>query len=317
MCEDCDCEVQSVLSTNFPDDVESIPSTGTDSYCFDDFRNAPDVHEHWRPAAIWTAALAAARFVVKCRAHRAHAPETAIAASPEQTCIVFDWDDTLMPTSFLDDLERMMPKKGFGRQPSKQSGLSKDCPCYGAMERHASRVRSILRTARSCGHVAIVTMAERPWVFESAMEYLPGLDLEALLSELDIPVLYGPEFMGSTPVVVAQDDSVDVYVASKCAAMLDFLKPSVDSPCNLISIGDSTIEKDAAKHASLACGTPASPSLCKTVKLMTDPSLKELSCELETLQVWLEPLAKHLRPIDLNANRVEDLETQAQKLLSA
>ncbi|CAE7395021.1 mtpn [Symbiodinium natans] len=312
MCDVCDCEVQSLLSTRYTDfDVESLPSDrSTDSYSLDDFRRGP---EHWKPDAVWTAALAAARFIAKYKEHR-----KAPTAHPEQTWIVFDWDDTLMPTSFLDDLERMMPKRGLGqRQGSKQAGLPRDCPCFAAMERHADRVRSILRTARSLGNVAIVTMAERPWVPESASQYLPGLDLEVLLSELDIPILYGPEFMGS---MNSCDTSVpegegDVYVASKCAAMLDFLKQGADSPCNLISIGDSTIEKHAAKQASRTLGAKNPQSLCKTVKLLTDPSLKELSSELEIVQMWLERLARHFQPVDVDAETVEELESTVQRLL--
>ncbi|CAE7579479.1 mtpn [Symbiodinium pilosum] len=185
------------------------------------------------------------------------------------------------------------------------------------MERHADRVRSVLRTARAQGNVAIVTMAERPWVPESASQYLPGLDLEVLLSELEIPILYGPEFMNSSDDTSSPEGEGDKYVASKCAAMLDFLKQGADSPCNLISIGDSTIEKHAAKQASRTHGARSSQSLCKTVKLLTDPSLKELSCELEIVQMWLERLAKHLQPVDVDAESVEELQSAVQKLLAA
>ena len=96
MCELNDCEVQSLLSTQCADfDVESLQTDrSTESYSLDDFRGGSDA-EHWKPHAVWTASLAAARFIAKCRVHRAEAP----ASHPEQTWIVFDWDDTLMPTS--------------------------------------------------------------------------------------------------------------------------------------------------------------------------------------------------------------------------
>ena len=36
-------------------------------------------------------------------------------------------------------------------------------------------VEDILRCARACGRVAIVTLAQPPWVLNSALKYLPGL----------------------------------------------------------------------------------------------------------------------------------------------
>lgn len=52
----------------------------------------------------------------------------------------------------------------------------------------------MLLTCRSMAQVAIVTLAERPWVLDSADHFLPGLNLKRLLRDLDIPVYYAVEY---------------------------------------------------------------------------------------------------------------------------
>lgn len=48
------------------------------------------------------------------------------------------------------------------------------CPALGFPELHRNTLQA-LRLAKKCGdRVAIVSLSERPWVFESADQYLPG-----------------------------------------------------------------------------------------------------------------------------------------------
>jgi len=58
----------------------------------------------------------------------------------------------------------------------------------------------LLRTARRTARVAIVSNSLSPWVQASAARYLPGLDLEALLQELDVPVYYSRTHLPTIPV---------------------------------------------------------------------------------------------------------------------
>lgn len=111
----------------------------------------------------------------------ASAPLCAQPCDRDEPVVIFDWDDTLLPTTFVDFLGQLPAN---GRQ-------------FEAAEKHAKQVESILRTARSLGRVAIVTMANKKWLVKSAERYLPGLDVEALTEELDIPVVYASEYGSS------------------------------------------------------------------------------------------------------------------------
>lgn len=53
-------------------------------------------------------------------------------------------------------------------------GKDVDLSCLG-ISRAAPTTLQALRLAKKCGdRVAIVSLSERPWVFESADQYLPG-----------------------------------------------------------------------------------------------------------------------------------------------
>jgi len=105
--------------------------------------------------------------------------------SPENSLIIFDWDDTLLPTTFIlnDVLPNLHPKDREGVLPESSN-------FYTELLAHAHTVGFVLRVARKAARVAIVTNSLSPWVLASSERYLPGLDLKALLEELQIPVYY-------------------------------------------------------------------------------------------------------------------------------
>lgn len=257
-------------------------------------------------------------------------PPRSIAAA--ETAIFFDWDDTLLPTSFLADAAKICPPKGLatagmsrasrprnGRPRHRSSTqLPKDFPCFAALQRHAQLVSQLLTSARGLAdRVAIVTLSERPWVFEAADMYLPGVNLKALLEDLKIPVYYAPEYRKKTS---SSSGSEDECVACKRRAMVDFLEQAAGSCHNVLSIGDSTTERDAARlalRAEAADEASASPkprlqdALCKTLKLMGDPSLKQLSDQLVNLAEQLPHLVAHHGNLDIFLDSPEDLTTLA------
>jgi len=263
---------------------------------------------------------------------------------PEHTSIIFDWDDTLLPTSFITDAVRICPPKcgspalprgraGPRRGSARSTGgscISKDFPCYAALQRHAELIRRVLTCATGHGRVAIVTSASRPWVFESAEQYLPGLNLPGLFQDLKIPVYYAGEHKGSTATnsadtdlaMMEHEEELDDHSAQKRNAMAEFLQLNSASQGeesgrkNLFSIGDSLAEKYAAKAAAGAAGRKgAQRPVCKTVKLMCDPSLKQLSDQLLILERHLVALASHDGDFDLCALEPSDLAEQAEALL--
>merc|ERR1740117_1091164 len=86
-------------------------------------------------------------------------------SKPMQTIIIFDWDDTLFPTTYMrDDMDLSW------RKPIKQhSSLSREqvkeiTNNISSVEVQAEK---ILRLAASLGKVVFVTLARSPWVFET------------------------------------------------------------------------------------------------------------------------------------------------------
>ncbi|CAK9003544.1 unnamed protein product [Durusdinium trenchii] len=237
-----------------------------------------------------------------------------------ERCIIFDWDDTLLPSSFIEDAARMCaPNYSSGRRRAGRAArqvpqLPADFPCYAAIKEHGQLIAKVLRLAKQCGdRVAIVSLSERPWVFESADQYLPGLDMAELLKELQIPVYYASEHT-RTPTSTAWGElpeEEDLHVLTKRNAMLEFLQASQgpQTGLHLISIGDSLVEKEAAQ----ACARLAdlqTASLCKTIKLIGDPSLKQLTEQLQTLAMHLPSICAYESDLDLHAQSPDDLVSQ-------
>jgi len=110
--------------------------------------------------------------------------------SPKSSVIIFDWDDTLLPTTFI--LQEAMPRD--------EGPVTKDMDAFEPLQAHAHVVEAMLRTARRFARVAIITNSLEPWVIASAKNYLPGLDMSALLNELGIQVYYSRQRVPSIPV---------------------------------------------------------------------------------------------------------------------
>mmetsp|Transcript_13578 Transcript_13578/g.42913 ORF Transcript_13578/g.42913 Transcript_13578/m.42913 type:complete len:290 (+) Transcript_13578:68-937(+) len=173
------------------------------------------------------------------------------------TCIILDWDDTLLCTSFLN------LKNGEIDQNE-------------AHHLHCieSAVVRLLECSRRVGHVFIVTNSVSGWVEYSAAEYLPAV----------LPLLEDVQ-------IISARDRFEVKFPDdwnrwKTEAFLDVereLDPQVT--CNVISLGDSEMEMDAAHVLGGALGSAAgsgTPSVhVKTVKFRERPTPEELHKQLE------------------------------------
>jgi len=256
----------------------------------------------------------------------------------EVRVVILDWDDTLLPTSFLRDAVKIYP--AYRQMPSTRrpvlraadrkcrtagnatAALGGGFPCQSALETHAELVREMLRAARSMAHVGIVTLAERPWVHESAEQYLPSLNLPKLLEELDIPVYYAVEHR---PASARAAEDVPAAVSKRLAmeAYLHTLSCDTSSTrLNVLSVGDSWAEREAAKVALQSFERKASaanlplPS-CKTIKLQTDPSLKMLTLEVRAMLSRLSRLIARNQGMDIIVDQTDSADDFEDKLACA
>mmetsp|Transcript_62464 Transcript_62464/g.111624 ORF Transcript_62464/g.111624 Transcript_62464/m.111624 type:complete len:439 (+) Transcript_62464:1-1317(+) len=186
------------------------------------------------------------KFLQKLSYERVWVPKARRPPS-HQTVIIFDWDDTLLCTSFLN----------FVEVESLPSSVKR---ALAQIEKNAT---TLLKLAISLGQTFIVTNAARGWVEYSASQYVPGL-----LSMLQhVPVV-------SARSRYMEKNKYPGEVAKwKTEAFLE-LQQQLDSQMvtNLISLGDSHFEMDA----TLAMGERFEKAAVKTVKFQESPSAVEL-----------------------------------------
>lgn len=184
---------------------------------------------------------------------------------PMNTLIVFDWDDTLLCTSSIN-------------QDAWTNAQLKE------LERVAE---DVLRASMMLGETIIITNGIETWVQSSARRYLPAL----------LPVL------NSMRVLSARAQYEDKYpgdpFAWKRHAFRDLLqerraKKEVDDSdkgqLNLVVLGDSPAEIAAAKHAVKHCGDHR--PLLKTIKFKVCPTVTELLGQLRRVSQELEQIVR-------------------------
>eukprot|EP00929_Paragymnodinium_shiwhaense_P066707 TRINITY_DN33495_c0_g1_i1.p1 TRINITY_DN33495_c0_g1~~TRINITY_DN33495_c0_g1_i1.p1 ORF type:complete len:437 (+),score=118.88 TRINITY_DN33495_c0_g1_i1:64-1374(+) len=247
------------------------------------------------------AAAAAAREAVA-------AEEAARREKLEQCMVVFDWDDTLLPTWYLCEVVRPCVSA-----EDWEHGLNEDSPFWSNLEDHAGVIRETLQAAKdACGNVGIVTLATRPWVQTSADKFLPGLNIKELLDELAIPVYYAREHVPKAE-VKRKVEGVDMYMIAKRNAMArcmrKFGKAQKTTLTNIISVGDSPIEQSAIKEVTWSFDQDC---LCKVVKLAYEPSLRMLTDQLQVLQMYFPKLAKYDEDFEIIMDDIQSQDLIAQ-----
>jgi hypothetical protein len=173
-----------------------------------------------------------------------------------QTVTIFDWDDTLLCTSWI---HRFYSKGGHTEVPAWYQNK------FRSIERAASQ---LLELALNRGQVFIITNAVDGWIEHCAAQWLPGL----------LPIL------GRVPLISARTrfesrHPVDVSRWKKCA-FGELQKKLPDGLItNLLSIGDSQFEMDAVH----AMSKNFDEALVKTIKFKEHPTPEELEGQLQCL----------------------------------
>lgn len=206
------------------------------------------------------------------------------ASCPQvDTLIIFDWDDTLFPTTWLQ------------RQGMLSAGVGLGSMQLAQLENIAAFARSTLETAAQIGKVVIITNAERGWVEKSCTKFMPSL--VKLLKTIDIvsarTAYEQPEQMPADWKRLAFEQEIDF-----------FYEPShPDQYLNIISLGDSHHEVNALK--SVANRVPK--SFRKSIKLLELPSIDQLLQQHEFLLSCLLDVAEHHGDLDVEIG-AEDVE---------
>lgn len=218
---------------------------------------------------------------------------------------VFDWDDTLFPTSAVMAAEAALRPEGALRL------------YRSSLARHARVVEETLRAAAACSRTCIVTMASRHWFEESAELYLPGLSLRRLLQELNIPVYYAREESLQHKVEsmhFGSQKNLKMMAMAKAVNDAYASAPKSSQSLNVVCIGDSDVEHVALREL-LRRWTEEGLLLFaphrKAVKLMERPDVLTLTAELAALAPCLAGLRRHRGDLDISIDSLADFNSAA------
>lgn len=185
------------------------------------------------------------------------------------TIIYIDWDDTLSPTTYFtkQELKLDIDEKNENFLKTKDD-----------LDKLSDKIINVLNTIKNSStkehpiDIYIVTNAELDWVEMSSKKFMPKVYEYLAEHKIDIfsaKALYH-EITGNK-----EENSLQ-YVLWKYSTFLHILKTRFTDfnqyiKLNLISIGDSTVEKyalESMKNIMINC-------IFKTVKLKSNPTIEE------------------------------------------
>lgn len=253
---------------------------------------------------------------------------------PEQTIILFDWDDTLCPSNWIRENR---PALSFFK-PAPQ-----DEKYQRPLRELQGHVEATLKLAMKMGKVIIVTNAMEPWVETSCRNFLPSL--MPIVSQ--IPVIYARSIFdmhnmdpmrrqanrssntrgGALPGLFSAggQNKLASYNTRLAMQQVDEMAPqrwkelafeqeitgfysrySHQSWKNVISIGDSIFERDAVRRVVLNRPTAKRKCRTKTAKLLDEPEIEELISEVRVIHDALGLMVQYDGNLDIEIDE-EDL----------
>jgi hypothetical protein len=214
---------------------------------------------------------------------RATPDGSSVGAAFCETLIIFDWDDTLFPTSWLHQHDLLQEGATISQEQDAQ------------LQKLADSALATLRAAKRLGGVAIVTNAEQGWVELSCGTFLASLEAE----------------LTDVRIVSARSDhekhGLFAPTTWKCLAFSEVADEFYNSlDCtgavtrNIVSLGDSEHEMEALKWI-----TSGTDCFAKSLKFVHKPSVEQLLEQHELVAGCLEDVVEHGGNLDYEVG-VED-----------
>lgn len=194
------------------------------------------------------------------------------------TLIVFDYDDTILPTSWLK-AQGLDDVHGAVISEAQREELE-------SLARHAEKT---LLAAQALGEVVFVTNAGSGWLELSCQEFLPSL-APLLLGVRTISARSTYEPQGVASPAAWKRLAFDAVVSSFCRR-----KTTQGRARNFVSIGDSWHERDALLQAT----ENISECSVKCVKLADRPDVDQLVREHDVIGECLRHIVQHSNSIDI------------------
>mmetsp|Transcript_27843 Transcript_27843/g.81518 ORF Transcript_27843/g.81518 Transcript_27843/m.81518 type:complete len:280 (-) Transcript_27843:832-1671(-) len=207
-----------------------------------------------------------------------------------RSVIIFDWDDTLMSSSWAERA-KLLPIASFESLPVDLQSE------FRLLE---ERVAKCLSRALELGAVVVITNAEQGWVEYSSQRFMPRL--VPLLNQLRVVSARSTyeRFFPNAPLcwkaAAFAHEAKTMFAGMDGSSTEDEHKgaQTITGPRQILSIGDSNEERTAVQIAARQLGATA-----KSVKLVDLPTLGQLSKQVEAVTGWLEWLCGHKSELDL------------------
>jgi len=232
---------------------------------------------------------------------------------PQQSITIIDWDDTLCPSHWI----RMNRPRLQYFQPCPEDPRFK-VPLAALQE----QVIKVLRAAASVSKTIILTNAQVGWIEISCRNFMPLV--WPVIKELNIDLVYARQ---SVELDAAINRDLDYnYNANapqlwKERAMKDHISKFYSqylhqSWKNIVSIGDQACEHNACRIVTIA--RPMNKKKCrtKTVKLIEEPSIENLSAQLQVLVQWVSGLIAFDGDLNVDLSTDDDVLFDLHDLLS-
>jgi hypothetical protein len=195
----------------------------------------------------------------------------------KETHIVFDWDDTLLASSYLSS-------RGY----RLDSAPIREVEIQEALKELEQSVIAVVTLALTYGNVHVITNAETGWVQLSAQKFIPAV--VPILSKVNI-ISARSTYEGMFP---------DSPLKWKFYAFQErlsgcFADPNSKVEKNIISFGDSHVEREAVR--AVTRGYPNTKT--KSVKFAERPSLEQLRRQVELVTNCFQYIHNHDGDLDL------------------
>ena len=195
-----------------------------------------------------------------------------------ETLLIFDYDDTLFPTSYL-------AHHGY-----RLDGPDASEEIQQVLDEYTFAVEKTLIEARQHGQVVILTNAETGWIELTSQKFMPRLS----------------DLLESFPLVSARSTYEPLGITSPFQWKLKAFESVINDHYsgvrsqfvksrNVLSFGDSVHERDAAHQV---CAKHAR-TVCKSIKFMERPDVAQLTKQHALISDCFEQIVHHDATLDL------------------
>ena len=192
-----------------------------------------------------------------------------------ETVIIFDWDDTLLATSFINPTGVFNPQAPVTRDVMKQMTI---------LEKYTTK---ILEMSVKHGVTYIITNAGEGWVEYSAKKFMPSCI----------------HFLNKTKIISARakyEKVTEDYTKWKLNAFMEAKEQLAEAHIkNIIALGDNQLEIDAANTLA----EQLEQSLIKTIKFREFPRPNELVKQLNLVIDRFEEICTSAKSITIRLEK--------------